>query len=89
MKTTLQFLGMFLIASAIAALAYTSYMGMLVYQVAERNEAVDECLKVSSKTWSEVNPSDRSLINTTTEPNLYWVRLCMQEKGITFQTELK
>ena len=89
MKTTFQFIGSLLVAAAVAGLAYTSFLAVQTYQEATRNQAVDDCLKVSSKTWSEVNPADQTLINTTTEPNMYWTTLCLQEKGVTLRTELK
>ena len=53
-----------------------------------RDMAVDGCMQNARYQWQEKNQKDSTLLNTTDEPNRYWYKLCMEEKGYEVHIEL-
>ncbi len=77
------------ISTIILALVANRYFAKQQVTTAEmiKNQAIDNCLKAGSYTWQDPNPKDATLLNTTNEPNRYWYKQCMQEKG--YQTSIE
>jgi hypothetical protein len=55
---------------------------------AARDAAVDGCMQNARYNWQEKNRQDATLLNTTDEPNRFWYKLCMQDKGYEVRIEI-
>lgn len=53
-----------------------------------RNQAVDGCMKIAQYTWQASNKQEPTFTDTTIEPNRYWYKICMQEKGYEIASEI-
>lgn len=78
------------IAAIIGGFIGNSYVtNVKVFQTKQaRDMAVDGCMQNARYIWQEPNKDKTELVNTTEEPNRYWYRLCMQEKGYEVVAEI-
>lgn len=76
-------------AGILAFVAYTYLMGLTAYQKQRaRDMAVDGCMQNARYSWQARNQQNAEFTNTTEEPDRYWYKLCMQEKGYDIVAEL-
>jgi len=54
---------------------------MTLQQKQARTQAVDGCMQDARYIWQQPNAKNPQLMDTNQEPNRYWYKLCMQEKG--------
>jgi len=78
------------LAGVIGAMGYWSTQRLTAYQAQELvNQAVDGCMQSSHYTWQQPNPKNPQLTDTNTEPNRFWYKVCMNEKGYSISSELQ
>lgn len=67
-----------------------NYLGNLLklQQKNARSQAVDGCMEIARYSWQATNQQNPGFTDTTTEPNRYWYKICMQEKGFEIATEI-
>lgn len=80
-------LAIFLSMGIFVVNTYLSDLSALQKQQA-RDTAVDGCMQNAQYSWQASNHSNPQFTDTTTEPNRYWYKICMQEKGYDIITEL-
>lgn len=75
--------------SIITSVAHNFLSGLQKLQEKQAREAsVQGCMQVASYTWQATNQNNSELTDSTQEPNRYWYRLCMQEKGYEVVSEI-
>lgn len=77
-----------LLLISIGVVGWLGYSYYLEYQHQVRNQAVDGCLANGRYNWEGPNPQDPNLIVTHQEPDRFWYKTCMEEKGYSLNVEL-
>lgn len=82
-------LALVIAAGIIAGVAYNYLSGLQQLQEKRaRDMAVEGCMQVANYSWQAQNQNNAELLDTTQEPNRYWYRLCMQEKGYDIVSDI-